>query len=66
MALRKCDLRALRKLRERLTMASFGGSNPEEAEYVREATRLWRETWVLPVLDAIIEQVPAESPALKL
>lgn len=66
MALRKCDLVALKTLRERLTMATFGAGNAEETKHIREATRLWRETWVLPVLDAVIEQVPAGHPALKL
>ena len=25
------------------------------AEFIRERTRLWRETWILPVLDEVIE-----------
>lgn len=52
----KAELYALRKLRRTLTMvtASFAPFNPPEDERIKEATRVWRESWVYPVLDDMI------------
>ena len=52
----KAELSALRKLRRTLTMAnaSFAFADPKEDARIKEATRLWRESWIYPVLDDMI------------
>jgi hypothetical protein len=61
MSLPKGDLFKLVELRRRLMMEScvFGPPGVEGrklTEQIREETRLWRETWILPVLDKLIEK----------
>jgi len=73
MPLARWQLKALKLLRERIEMrpdrCSFGMPGPvepqryptKEAEvddFIRERTRLWRETWLLSVIDALVENKP--------
>lgn len=60
----KIEVKKLKDLRETLTMKNAGFKDrlvePEtrfgrtEKETVEEATRVWRESWVFPVLDELI------------
>jgi len=68
MAMTKKQLRDLKDLRRHLALDSCQFSAPNVWPHpgnwpernkdftvaVREATRLWRETWILPVLDELI------------
>lgn len=39
-------------------LSGYGGSTPKmtTTEFIVDRTRRWRETWVLPVLDGLIEK----------
>lgn len=62
----KKEVKALKELRETLTMKRAGFRDrlvePEtrfgrtEKETVAEVTRVWRESWVFPILDELIEK----------
>jgi hypothetical protein len=48
-----------------LEMTRFRHGTDEETAHIVEATRIWRETWILPVLDALIEELPADHLMIK-
>lgn len=57
----KSELYALRRLRKAITFenASFGFQHDkvdgvQVTEFIKERTRLYQETWVLPILDDMI------------
>lgn len=64
MTLTKKELQKLRELRAHLTMERFGaglnqrlvldGQPVDPTAYITSQTRIWRESWILPVLDEII------------
>lgn len=54
----KSDIEKLKKIRETMTMenASFSMDITEDRN-IKEKTRIWRETWILPPLDTIIKKL---------
>lgn len=62
----KTELKALKRLRETLTMKNAGFRDRlvdndfwkvnAERQTVAEVTRLWRESYVFPILDKLIEK----------
>lgn len=62
----KSEVRKLKKLREILTMKNAGFRDrlvePDirfgrtEKQTIEEVTRLWRESWVFPILDELIDK----------
>lgn len=62
----KSEIRKLKELRQTLSMQNAGFRDrlvePEtkfgrtEKETVEEVTRVWRESWVFPILDDLIEK----------
>jgi len=74
MGLNKVEVRALKEVRERIKMkkASFGRvseldddplpkSEKEVTEFIRRRTRLYMETWVLPVIDQLIAEAEGKK-----
>lgn len=59
----KAELKALKKLRKRANFETAGFGNCAEAlpiqvrdvtEFIKERTRVYRDSWVLPIIDALI------------
>jgi hypothetical protein len=52
----KTDIKALRVVRNRLKNYKTGklGFSGTHTDLIDSETRLWRETWIIPVLDALI------------
>ena len=50
-------LRILKEVRNLMTMETFGGTDEEKVKLIKEETKLWRESWILPPLDDVIEHL---------
>lgn len=73
----KTQRRALLRLRAELTMADAGfGLGPsgvvetnsplptnerEVTDFIRRRTLIWRNTWIFPVLEALLDNAPASQ-----
>ena len=60
------DIDKLVKLRELMTMQTFGSMDKAKDELVREHTRIWRNTWITPVLDDLIDKYTQQIQKTKL
>lgn len=63
MALSKSEIRALKELRSLLEMnrAHFGGIGKEADQFtekVKKETLCWRQSWIFPIIDALLEPKP--------
>ena len=56
---KKMMLRVLKEVRRHLTMETFNCG--KDTELVKEETRLWRDTWILPPLDEVIKHLEDEK-----
>lgn len=54
---KKKMLRILKEVRNLMTMETFGGTDEEKVKLIKEETKLWRESWILPPLDDVIEHL---------
>ena len=52
----KTERRVLERLRKTCTFENYGASNPKVTATVKEETRLYRETWILPLIDALLHE----------
>jgi hypothetical protein len=53
-------IRELKEVRDTSTMNSFNTGNEELTKTVKDATRLWRATWLVEPLTRLIKDIESE------